>query len=178
MSELSQLSKKLVKRAYRQNCGEDAIPTKEDLKEFSIFADKHKFKGNEGWFLPEKKEYRKVLSHIKSNDVVLDIGAGNFALDLILAEKCKKVYAVEVNPKVVSDALTIIGYNQPRNLIIICANGLDFPVPKDVNTLVMLLRHFSQPFPEEWQNIPKILAQIYGTWIIVDSKEKREAKPT
>jgi tRNA G46 methylase TrmB len=174
MSELSQLSKKLVKRAYRQNCGEEATPTREELKEFQIFADKHNFLGSEGWFLPEHKEYRKVLSHIKSDDVVLDIGAGNFALDLLLAEKCTKVYAIEVNPKVVSDALKIIGYNQPRNLVIICANGLDFPVPKDVNTLVMLLRHFSQTFPEEWQDIPKIIAQIYGTWIIVDSKEKKE----
>ena len=169
---LQLLSKKLVRRGYFLNTNEKtAIPTKEKLEEWLKFAEKQNL-SDDGWFLPEDKEYQKVLYLVDENDVILDIGAGNLALDLLLAEKCKKVYAVEVNPEVVSDALRIIGLNLPRNLIVVCGNGLDFPIPKDVNTLVMLLRHFNRPFPKEFEDIPKIIAQVYETWIIVQDKQE------
>jgi len=166
-TKYERIAQKLVRQGYDDNCNDENTPSHEELMAFQKFADIHNFEGNEGWFLPENKEYSKVLALIEKDDVVLDIGAGNFALDFLLSERCKKVYAVEVNPTVVKDALEIIGYDMPRNLIIICGNGLDFPIPKDVNTLVMLLRHFSQTLPDEYLNIPKIIAQIYHTWIIV-----------
>jgi len=168
-TKCGRIAYKLVRQGYKLN---DTIPTHEELQAFQEFANLHNFRGNEGWFLPEDKEYSKVLRFIEPNDVVLDIGAGNFALDFLLSERCKKVYAVEVNPTVVKDALDLIGMNLPRNLIIICGNGLDFPIPKDVNTLVMLLRHFSQTLPDEYLDVPKIIAQIYQTWIVVPNRRR------
>lgn len=46
------------------------------------------------------------------------------------------VYAVEVNPKVLGPALEKIGWDQPRNLVAICANALDIPFPKDITIAV------------------------------------------
>jgi hypothetical protein len=165
-TKAERLSAKLVRQGYDDNIRDNA-PTHRELLDFQRFADKHNLQGSEGWFLPEKNEYQIVLNRICKNDVILDIGAGNLALDIILAEQCKKVYAIECNPFILSEALKTIGYDLPRNLIVICANGLDVPIPCDVNTLVMLLRHFSQTLPEKYLEIPKIIAQIYGTWIIV-----------
>ena len=170
-TELEILSEKLVKRGYQQNCS-DNPPSQKEIANFKQFSVKHNFVWHEGWFLPENKEYPIVLKRVEKSDVILDIGAGNFALDLLLSEKCQKVYAVELNPFVVSDALKIIGYQQPRNLILICANGLDFAIPKEVNHLVMLLRHFSQTLPSVFLEIPKITAQIYGEWLLVPEEEE------
>lgn len=64
--------------------------------------------------------------------VVLDIGAGDLRLSLQIAMRAKMVYAVEVNPKVLGPALEKIGWDQPRNLVAICANALDIPFPKDI----------------------------------------------
>lgn len=165
---MERLSAKLVKQGIDENVqGNEEGPSHAEILAFQAFAKKHNFEGSEGWFLPEKEEYRIVLDRVCKDDVILDIGAGNLALDVILADRCKKVYAVECNPFTVSKALKTIGYDLPRNLIVICANGLDVPIPSDVNTLVMLLRHFSQELPEKYLDIPKIIAQIYGTWIIV-----------
>jgi len=166
LTKAERLSAKLVRQGYDDNT-KDSRPTHRELLNFQRFAKKHNFQGSEGWFLPEKTEYEIVLSRICKDDVVLDIGAGNLALDIILAERCKKVYAVECNPFIISEALKTIGYDLPRNLIVICANGLDVPIPPDVNTLVMLLRHFSQTLPEKYLEIPKLIAQIHGTWILI-----------
>lgn len=172
MNSHQKVSKLLVRRGYDLNSYIDGFPTEKEIREFQEFADKHNFRGNEGWFLPENKFYPKVLRNLHAKDVILDVGAGNLALDFLMAKKCKKVYAVEVNPSVIADALKTIDYNLPRNLIVVCCNGLDFPIPKDVNTLVMLLRHFSQEMPDEWLEIPKIIAHVYHTWIMVGTKEE------
>ena len=180
-TNLQQLSKKMVKRGFKQNT--DDFPSLEKMKkEITIwqeFAKKHELWGQDGWFLPEDKEYNIVLPYIEPNDIVLDIGAGNLAFDLLLAEKCKKVYAVELNPEVLGDALKTIRYDLPRNLIAICANGVDFPVPKDVTCLVMLLRHFMRKMPDEWLAIPKRICFAYEKWDIQIShaQEIKEVKP-
>ena len=103
-SKYQKIAQKLIRKAYDSNCDDRNIPTHSEIMEFQKFADLHNFQGNEGWFLPEDKEYSKVLTMIQKDDVVLDIGAGNFALDFLLSEQCKKVYAIEVNPTVVKDA--------------------------------------------------------------------------
>jgi SAM-dependent methyltransferase len=85
--------------------------------------------------------YDAVLSHIAPEDVVLDIGAGDLRLALRVADRAQKVYAVEVNPLVVAQALDIIGLELPRNLHVVCSNALDLPIPTDVTIAVLLMRH-------------------------------------
>ena len=106
------------------------------------FARLHGLVDWEGWFSPYDEEtYSMVLSHIAPDDVVLEIGAGDLRLALRIAERARKVYAVEVNPLVIGPALEIIGLHLPRNLYVVCANALDFPVPPQVTVAVLLMRH-------------------------------------
>jgi SAM-dependent methyltransferase len=109
---------------------------------FARFADRHDLADWEGWFSPhDDQAYDAVLSHITPEDVVLDIGAGDLRLALRLAERARRVYAVEVNPLVVAQALEIIGLDLPRNLHVICSNALDVRIPIDVTVAVLLMRH-------------------------------------
>lgn len=109
---------------------------------FARFAERHDLTDWEGWFSPyDDQIYEAVLSHIGSEDVVLDVGAGDLRLALRMAEQAQKVYAVEINPLLLSWALEIIGLDLPRNLHAICANALDVPIPSDVTTAVLLMRH-------------------------------------
>lgn len=111
-------------------------------KEFAPFARLHDLVDWEGWFSPYALEvYRAVLDYIASDDVVLEIGAGDLRLALRMAERVQRVYAVEVNPLVVGPALETIGLCMPRNLHVMCANALDVPVPSDITVAVLLMRH-------------------------------------
>jgi SAM-dependent methyltransferase len=104
---------------------------------FADFARLHDLVDWEGWFSPYDEEtYSTVLSHVAPDDVVLEIGAGDLRLALRMAERARKVYAVEVNPLVVGSALEIIGLHLPRNLYVVCANALDFPVPPQVTSAI------------------------------------------
>jgi SAM-dependent methyltransferase len=110
--------------------------------DFPRFADRHGLGDWEGWFSPYSDAvYNAVLSHIAPEDVVLDIGAGDLRLALQAAERTQKVYAVEVNPLLVAQALAIIGLDLPRNLHVICSNALDLQIPMDVTVAVLLMRH-------------------------------------
>lgn len=109
---------------------------------FGDFVTGHELAGWEGWFSPYDEEtYSTVLSHVAPDDVVLEIGAGDLRLALRIAERARRVYALEVNPLVVGPALQIIGLRLPRNLHVVCANALDFSIPPGITTAVLLMRH-------------------------------------
>jgi SAM-dependent methyltransferase len=111
-------------------------------EDFPRFANRHELEDWEGWFSPyDDQTYDAVLNHIAPEDVVLDIGAGDLRLSLRMAERAQRVYAVEVNPLVVAQALEIIGLDLPRNLHVICSNALDLQIPTDVTVAVLLIRH-------------------------------------
>ena len=109
---------------------------------FAAFAHLHDLADWEGWFSPYDDEtHGAVLDHVTSDDVVLEIGAGDLRLALRIAERARRVYAVEVNPLVIGPALETIGFHLPRNLHVVCANALDVPVPPGVSVGVLLMRH-------------------------------------
>ncbi len=96
----------------------------------------------EVWYAPyDEAVYAFVLARLGAEDVVLDIGAGDFRLALAAAGKVRKVYAVEVHPSLVADFLSRQGSRLPANLQVICGNALDFPMPPDVTAGVLLVRH-------------------------------------
>jgi SAM-dependent methyltransferase len=122
-------------------------------KNYESFTDFHDLTDWEGWFSPYTLEtYETVLSQIAPDDVVLEIGAGDLRLALQMAERAQRVYAVEVNPLVVGSALETIGLHMPRNLHVICANALDFPIPPGVTAAVLLMRH-CQHFGEYFERL-------------------------
>ncbi|WP_347244854.1 hypothetical protein [Thermogutta sp.] len=97
----------------------------------------------------DEETYQAVLERVGSDDVVVEIGAGDLYLALRIAQQASRVYAVEVNPLIVGAALTAIGFSLPRNLQVVCANALDFPFPPGVTIAVLLMRHcphFSEYF--------------------------------
>ncbi len=109
---------------------------------FDAFAARHELTDWEGWFSPYDEEtYDLVLQNIGQDDVVMEIGAGDLRLALRLAERARRVYAVEVNPILVSAALQAIGFHLPRSLLVICANALDIAFPNDITMAVLLMRH-------------------------------------
>jgi hypothetical protein len=78
---------------------------------FAAFAARHGLSDWEGWFSPfDDDTFALVLQNVKKYDMVLDLGAG----DLRLAERARRVYAVEVSPIVLGAALSVIGFDLPR----------------------------------------------------------------
>lgn len=117
------------------------------------FAARHGLSDWEGWFSPcDDETYESVLQNAQAQDRVLDLGAGDLRLSLLLAERVQRVYAVEVNPLLVAAALAEIGLDLPRNLQVICANALDVTFPSDVTLGVLLMRH-CQHFSLYWDRL-------------------------
>ncbi len=113
----------------------------------------------EVWYAPYAPSvYAFVLEHLKPEDVVLDIGAGDFRLAVAAARRVRKVYAVEVHPTLVADFLHRMGAGLPPNLQVICANALDFPFPHDVTTGILLVRH-SEHFAVFFSRLQAVGAQ-------------------
>jgi SAM-dependent methyltransferase len=144
---------------YLKNIEEDVL---KNIGSFKEWARREGILGWEAFSVPEINNYKSVLSVIKKDDVVYDIGAGDFRLDLMLAEKAKRVYAVEINPIIVSKALAIIGYDIPENLVLIRGNGFSLPLPKEITLITCLMIHRQHEFPAEWDGIPRIFATHEG----------------
>ncbi|NPA92249.1 MAG: class I SAM-dependent methyltransferase [Chloroflexi bacterium] len=127
--------------------------------DWEAFAARHGLTGWEAWFAPyDEDTYRFVLERLHADDVVLDIGAGDCRFALAAASRVKRVYALEVQPALVSACLQRVGEDLPRNLHVICANALDFPFPEDVTTGVLLMRHCTH-FADYFRRLQAVGAQ-------------------
>lgn len=110
-----------------------------DLLHFLQVHDLEEWEGRFGRY--DEETYQFVLERVGPEDVVIEIGAGDLYLSLRLAQQAARVYAVEVNPRLVATALYAIGFSLPRNLQVVCANALDFPLPPGLTVAVLLMRH-------------------------------------
>lgn len=122
-----------------------------DHKACQAFQHRHGMKGWEIFFMPEETNYSNCLSKLSPDDVVFDVGAGDLRFDLMMVEKVRKVYAVEINPNIIAPALHIIGYDLPVNLIPICADAFEMELPRDVTVITCLMIHRKHEFPESWK---------------------------
>jgi hypothetical protein len=106
------------------------------------FEARHELLDWESWFHPgEPGVHAQVVARLQPEDVVLDLGAGDLRLAQQMAGSVLRVYAVEVNPLLVGEALARIGLDLPRNVHVVCSNALDFPVPPGVTVGTLLMRH-------------------------------------
>ncbi len=156
-----------------RNEDEDLIPSDEQL-EF--------FKGRVGGFnavmyVPHAKTYDAMLDLLKPSDVICDMGAGDLRFAWRAAKKCKKVYAVEMCPMTLWRGMQVISWKMPRNLIPVCADWRDFPVPADVSVIVCMVNIDHKELPlEEWCNCQRIVYQgvtfvhPYAIYKIIDGK--------
>jgi len=88
----------------------------------------------------DQPTYQAVLDQVRSNDVILEIGAGDLRLARQMAQIARKVYAVEINAHVLDRA-----YRSPdplpANLIPIHADARSWEFPSDLTAGVLLMRH-------------------------------------
>jgi SAM-dependent methyltransferase len=79
--------------------------------------------------------------YLARETVFLEIGAGDCALSLALAERVKSVYAIEISSAIAT------GVAVPRNMEILITDGLEIPVSPDSVTLAysnQVLEHLHQ----------------------------------
>lgn len=140
---------KRIEEDYEEQCENDM--DEDNLDKWKKFCADRGIIGWEGFFCPDEDLYDFVLTNLEPDDVVFDVGAGDLRLDLMMSQKVRKVYAVEINPKVLSRALTVIEYDLPPNVIAICGNGFEVEIPSDVTVVVMIMRHNQHKVPlEKW----------------------------
>jgi SAM-dependent methyltransferase len=92
------------------------------------------------WAPYERGVYEAVLSETRSDDVVLEIGAGDLRLARLLAKKALGVYAIEIRPELLREDIRENG-RLPSNLWAICADARLIPFPTGVTLAVLLMRH-------------------------------------
>ncbi len=144
-----------LKEAYSRYFDEEDDPW--EIHREARFLRERGLRGGEAFFVPEDWLYEEVLKFLEPDDVVFDVGAGDLRFDLMMAGKVRRVYAVEVNPDILGKALLTIKYDLPRNVIPVCANALDVPLPKDVTAVTILMIHRTWEIPEEWVKQAKII---------------------
>jgi hypothetical protein len=93
-----------------------------------------------GWAPYDLLTYQFVLNQLSSNDIILEIGAGDLRLARQMAALTRKVYAIEINRSVLTEGLASFS-PLPGNLIPICADARAFDFPCGVTSGVLLMRH-------------------------------------
>lgn len=91
----------------------------------------------------DSSTYQAALQLLRSDDVVLDIGAGDLYFSKQIAQIVNKAYAVEVNESVLQQGMES-GRQLPGNLIPILADARTFNFPTDVTVGTLLMRHCTQ----------------------------------
>jgi hypothetical protein len=84
----------------------------------------------------DQPTYQAVLDQLGPKDVILDIGAGDLRLARQMSKISRKVYAVEINARLLDQAQLLTG-----NLVPICADARALDFPPDITTGVLLMRH-------------------------------------
>jgi 16S rRNA A1518/A1519 N6-dimethyltransferase RsmA/KsgA/DIM1 with predicted DNA glycosylase/AP lyase activity len=84
----------------------------------------------------DQPTYQAVLDQLSPRDVVLDIGAGDLRLARQMSKISRKVYALEINARLLDQSEPL-----PGNLIAICADARVLDFPSDITTGVLLMRH-------------------------------------
>jgi hypothetical protein len=92
------------------------------------------------WAPYDLPTYQLVLNQLLSNDIILEIGAGDLRLAHQMARLTRKVYAVEINSSVLNEGLASFA-PLSGNLIPICGDARAFDFPRGVTSGVLLMRH-------------------------------------
>ncbi|MGE5463942.1 MAG: class I SAM-dependent methyltransferase [Syntrophothermus sp.] len=88
----------------------------------------------------DQQTYQAVLDQLGPEDVVIDIGAGDLRPARQMAQRVRKVYAVEINSRLLDQARASSD-PLPANLLPVCADARMLDFPTDVTAGVLLMRH-------------------------------------
>jgi hypothetical protein len=90
------------------------------------------------WAPYDEPAYQTVLSYIRPDDIVLDIGAGDLRLARRIALSAQRVFAIEMQPGPLAKQAPL-----PDNLIVLCADARFIPWPIGITLGLLLMRHCS-----------------------------------
>lgn len=147
MNEIDSIIKKLDKN-WNQRLEKAGVPDDDELGFYSNRPSIANYA--QAMWVPQTQNYGEMLRRLRPGDVVCDMGAGDLRFALMASQKCRKVYAVEFNPTIIADALRIIGYDIPRNMVVICCDWTDIVVPSDVTVVTCLAN--GAGIPPRWKN--------------------------
>lgn len=116
-------------------------------------------------FVPHEDQYHEVGNKLGPSEIVIDMGSGDLRFPLMVASKVKKIYAVELNPELIRIALGVVGFHLPPNMVVICADWFDIPIPNDVTTITCLC------------NDPEIPPSWFGYKVILGGNEIQTFSP-
>lgn len=88
------------------------------------------------WAPYDEPTYQTALAWIQSDDVVLDIGAGDLRLARRMAGKARRVYAIERQFSLVTNQVAL-----PANLTVLCGDARQMTWPVGITLGVLLMRH-------------------------------------
>jgi hypothetical protein len=91
------------------------------------------------WAPYDESTYQAVLSEIRSEDTLLEIGAGDLRLARRMAAIAQQVYAIEIQKAVLEKALPAASL--PHNLELIHADARTIVFPPGITTAILLMRH-------------------------------------
>jgi len=92
------------------------------------------------WAPYDEATYAAVIAQISPQDIVLDIGAGDFRLARQIALLARRIYAVEINPQIFEDGLKSL-HTLPDGLIPILGDARTLEIPPGITVGVLLMRH-------------------------------------
>jgi hypothetical protein len=84
----------------------------------------------------DQPTYQAVLDQLGSEEIILEIGAGDLRLSRQMAKVCQKVYALEIHAHLLGQPDPL-----PANLIAICADARAADFPTDITSGVLMMRH-------------------------------------
>jgi hypothetical protein len=93
------------------------------------------------WAPYDQPTYQAVLDVLTSDDIVLEIGAGDLRLAIQMANLSHKVYAIEIQELLLDRALNSVEKSLPGNLVIFHGDACSLPFPSGLTTGVLLMRH-------------------------------------
>lgn len=102
----------------------------------------------EMWAPYDEPIYTAVLNEIGTDDIVLDIGAGDLRLARRMAKYAERVYAIERNKELVADPKPDL----PSNCQVTAADARLIPFPEDISVSVLLMRHCTS-FAQYWAKL-------------------------
>ena len=89
------------------------------------------------WAPYDASTYQLVLDQIDAEDIVLEIGAGDLRLSRQMAERVKRVYALEQNQALLArSSRAYLPMSRSST-----GDARTMPFPKEITTAVLLMRH-------------------------------------
>jgi SAM-dependent methyltransferase len=93
------------------------------------------------WEPYDQPTYQAVLELLTPDDIVLEIGAGDLRLAILMAKATQKVYAIEIQQLLLDRALNSSSGPLPGNLNLTHGDACTLPFPSGIMTGVLLMRH-------------------------------------